>query len=452
MVARLWLISVILVFGVPSLAAPKTPSSDIAPIEIELEEPEPRIVVPPPAGLPAKRALLLQKELVKALNARFGDRVVPVADVLKAQKKERIYESSLRTPQGVARLGEAVSAERAIFVEVVSGLVSVSVYGILGTPPSHGFDVELRQNVRSAKGARELAEAIAAEVEMRAKKTLQRRKGLPLVEKAQSEAQASATDGIDKTAGVHPDIVEELRREEARREAARKAKERPRAPSLALSLGGAVDARSVEVGGPLKARFLPLEHGAVPSLTAHLRVYPLRFVPAWNHARFSDLELSIDGRRAFVAASYQGSQCDVEDDAVTARLRYRAPVFEHPYAPSIGGGIGSGFERAEVRCPLAVPSTRTLFADAHVSVSEPLVPEHLFVEALLAGRTVFAGAQERVPFLLSPEAGLFLVGYLPPFGFARAGANVRHVVIERPGAFTTSDLRASFLIEAGAYF
>ncbi|MFH1810154.1 MAG: hypothetical protein ABIJ09_15515 [Pseudomonadota bacterium] len=419
--------------------------------------PAPRILVAPVVGVAREQALDSHPRLVKALRARFGERVVDHADVVEAQKRTRVWPNQLLMPDGVARLAAAVGAERAIILSASKRGLTVLVYSNLGQKATRSIPI---RGIKADRIEDKDAERIASLIDQKARVLLQHADpplvaidvGVAEVSPASSQPwQERTARGDSRAAVVSPsdEILEEEQREADALASLQRA--RKRVPALFLATGFSVGSRQVDLGGSQLRRVIPIESGALPGWSVSASVLPLRLIPALNRSPLADLVLDASYRRGLYSGSYEGGEVRIDDDDLTLRGSYRRMLFHHAYAPWLGLGGGWGWQRSEIGCCLPAPSTRYLFAEVHARAVQPLWPPLLTVEGVLAARQP-VGQGGGIMLRPAWQGEAWLVLHAAPLFFARAGLRTASFGGWQSSRFSLDERLTTLGFEVGGYY
>lgn len=415
----------LLFFAALAIASADAAAEAPAPAETP---PDPRVVVPALRGVELKKGAPAHKALVVELGKRIGDRVVPVADVLKAQAGLGVTADDLATVEGVARLAAAVSAERAVVVTVDDDVTRVEVYGTLeGAPP---LLLELPRKKKDPLDGK-WAAATADDVARRAKDTLAFRVDAPLMDLSEPEPAvvAPAPKPAAKPAGIAP------------------------APFVFGGVGFGVAGRSVDVSGPLASRIAPMDLGASPSLSAYVGFAPLRLVDSHRDERgawWNDGLVELAARRGLIDARVDGGgTCNVDDDDVTVAASWRARLSDEVYVPRVGGGVSAGVERFVISgCDVPALSTTSTQLALFGRVAEAIVPGVVEADLVAGGRVpVVVGASgfERPGGLLQLAVNVTPLRYV----FVRGVGRVFESRLTQGKDLVVGDTRFSFELQLG---
>jgi len=411
----------------------------------------PLIAIAPVVGIDRKAALVSHNFIVEAFKKKFPGRVIDADLVVEAQKKAHVFPQALLTPEGVARLARPLGAERALIVAATERGVVVMVHAVIGAKPTAAIPVPgVHANKLSAADARNIADLVA-------------RKAGRLLSAAGAEVDvalgevaidaSSAPPAPEETVAIMESPTADILEEEQREQAVLAARfdRRPRVPALALAAGLGLGSRGVGISGGSSRQVVPVESGLLPSVSVYASACPLRLVPGLNRSPLADLLVDLHFRRGLYEAQYQGAAIKVDDDDLVGRVSYRLPLWHHPFAPALGLGVGGGWERMEIGCCIATPSTRYVFAEAHGRIVQPLWPPLLSAEGLLAARSLTSPSTDVV---LRPawQGELWLVARLEPAFFARLGGRSAAFGSWSGADFALSDQRTSFELEVGGYF
>ncbi len=385
----------------------------------------PAILIVPPRKAKGGWDLEAFEQLVPALRDRFGGRVLTAEQVAEAAKRLKLTPQKVATPEGRAKLARALGAERVVVLEPAAGKLYAAIH--------LGPNAEVLREIACPaplKGVwdRALADAVAATLLAQAGAAL----GGP------PPPPPPALPGPIASSDVDAELAREQRRDA------------PLAgPRLAvLSAGPGAGFRSSEArsGEALDT----LDPRALPALSLHGALFPLRLSTALAGAAYSDVVLDVQYRKAFAEARGATQTCPVTDDALLVRAlgRWR---FGDGFVPRVGVGAGWGFERSIVQCDLPVPSADLRFADLLVTVAQPLAPELLELELAGGPRLLFGGeATEATATGFSAEA--FVTGYLGPYLHLRGGLRTSKLAAKGPGLSELEELRTFAALEVGAYF
>lgn len=384
----------------------------------------PVILVVPPRKAKGGWDLDAYAQLVPALRDRFGGRVITAEQFAEASRKGKLTPQKVATPEGRGKLAHALAAERVVVLEPAAGKLFAAVH--------LGPDAEVLREIACpapTKGVwdRAAADAVAA--------TLLQQAGAAL-----GGPPPPAPPKVE--APLVSDVDAELAREASRDDPAV-------GPRFAVvSAGPGAGLRSVTSSSA--ATLDTLDARALPALSLHGALYPLRLSPALSGERYSEVLLDVQYRKAFAEARGEAETCPVTDDALLLRglARWR---FDDGYVPRVGLGGGWGFERSIVECDLPVPSADLRFADLLVTVAQPLMPEVVELELSGGPRLLFGGeATESTSTGFSAEA--WVTGYVGDVLHLRAGLRTTKLSAEGAGLSELEELRTFAALEVGAYF
>jgi hypothetical protein len=223
----------------------------------------------------------------------------------------------------------------------------------------------------------------------------------------------------------------------------------------AVTVGAGAVLRGLELSGEGAATLAELRNGPVPGLGVYVQLKPLELFDGTAGKRWSDLELELHYRRAFVRATgvggdLEGQSCTMSDDDVQARLTWRWRLGEHPLATSLGVAGGFSHEATLFACALPVVSTTWRGVDAQLRVRQPLWREVLALELSVGPRFLLGGPDAPRPgFSFGGEAWL----ELKPASvfFARAGVRASRLAAATD-ALAVVDTRVFLALEVGAFF
>ena len=399
----------------------------------------PKIMVPPILGIARSTSLKSHYVIVRALRQRFGARVVDDTELLQAQKKLHIWPRKLRRPQGVAALAQAVGAERALIISATRRGVSVAVYVDVNKPPTRVIKIrKIRARRVGKKQARRIARVIArkATLLLSAEPFPRLTAISPKVGKKSAGGQTATThdgdsswDAIDVQVGDSPQVPDaesEIREEEQREQRLQKIlnQNKNRQLSMFLVAGAALSTRRLKVSGSQAAWVIPVQAGLLPYLSLSGAVFPLHFVPTLKNTAYKDLSLRVSYQRAVYRSLYQGEEIAIDDDKMHVRLSYSQPLLPWNKTPSLGLGLGYGWQRAEVQSAAALLSSRYTYVELFSQLKQPLWKDLLDFRALLSARQPFASSAGLRP-VPSWSAELCLTAKVQPWWFARLGVRAQ---------------------------
>jgi hypothetical protein len=423
----------------------------------------PKVVVPAPVrgGAPVPAA---HKPLVDALRKRFGERVLDTAVVVQAQLDTNITAVTLKPPPetsdgshtgppppaALARLGEALGAERAILVEIKPNETLCLVYpGLTGNPAIVVHVPKKKADFLNAKWA----DAIADEIVRLGEGALE---DPPKKDIKDPEAERQAAED------ARQEILAEERRDRERKDrlAAQKAAEEGAQDPLVMGLiGGGGAMRFFGVGGAGADALAPLNNGVVPVASVFIAGAPVRAIPALRASKWTDVLVEAGYRRGFAVVSGKDvGECNVDDDDAFGRASWRVIPVDGAWVPRVGGGLGGGVERVELGCDLPVVSTRYPNGFAFARITQPLVPRTAYGPMSLIELDALAGYRAvLVPDGVTPSVAgdLFVVFHPLRFVVARAGTRVTYTHVESgtgKTALVVDDTRASFELQIGGAF
>jgi hypothetical protein len=322
-------------------------------------------VLLPLLGLDVKKAAAPYKVLVSELTRVLGPRVVPAADVVKAQVTAGVLTSDFATAPSIEKVAAIVEAERAITATVEPTMTTVRVYASLQGAPPLVIELPRKKNAAlDAKWATATAEAIAT----RAEDALAPRIEAPVVDLSEPEPEplVEAAPPPSPSAAV------------------------ARLPWLMGAVGGGVALRSLGVSGPLASKVSPMNAGFAPSVSAFVALRPLVLVD--NAAWWNDLLVEGWGRRGLVDARVGETTCSVDDDDVSGALSWRARVSDNPIVPRLGAGASVGYERVIIgACGVPALSTSSTELAGFARLGWALLPGVLEIDALGGARVPLVG-------------------------------------------------------------
>jgi hypothetical protein len=226
---------------------------------------------------------------------------------------------------------------------------------------------------------------------------------------------------------------------------------------VAVTVGPGAAVRDLSLSGDGAASLAELRNNGVVGLGVYAQLKPLELFDGTAGQRYSDLELEVHYRHAFVhaqgiAGAVAGQDCTMSDDDVQARLswRYRLGSDASSMLPSVGVGGGWSQEATLFSCSLPVVSTTWRGVDAQLRVRQPLWRDVLALDLSVGPRFLVGGPDASRPgFSVSGEAWL----ELKPASvfFARGGARVSRLVAATD-TLGVVDTRAFFALEVGAFF
>lgn len=438
----------------------------------------PRILVPPVIGVQRSVSLKSHYRLVHALQQKFGQRVVDDTLVIERQKRLRVWPRELNSPPGVARLAQALQAERAIIISATPGGVSVAIYVDVNKAPTRVISL---RKINAAKIRKKDARRIANQVARKAQLLLSAEPfpHLTAIPRAKAKtdkaattvaakdpANAGADAGTEATAqdwssidivvpsekptlSASDEILAEEQREAALRQSHQAGSNNPRL--VFLTVGAAVAGRERSLQGSQAVSVLPVQSGLWPAWTVAASLRPLRFFSSLRDTRIADLRLQLRYQRASYSGRYQGQEIGIDDDDMTVRLSYGRRLWAHAMAPSLGLGLGYGWQRAEYQSDLPLVSSRFVFTELHARADQPLWQDKVVLQGLFGLRQTLGDGLTMHP---GPAwaAELGVQAYLMPWIVARMALRTAHYQALRDSRLQLDQQDNSLLIEIGGCY
>jgi hypothetical protein len=416
-----------------------TPSVPLAPKKASRAHLEGRVlVVPPLKG--NKLDLKLHGQILSALQARLGGRVIGAEKTLIALKLLHLTPDNLST-DFLAPLGKELKASFAVTVELSANNLAAHLF-YLGTevPPADlNFQVS---GGFTAKQANQVALALMKKITTAPE--------APLVTITPSPDANNATD-------VETELNRDRELEEERTRKPVEAPPVPRTQARLLAAAGMGTAfRNFNVSGDGATALTPVSFSAMPALGAYVSVSPLKLMERFADARWNDVVIDAQFRRAFIHAKAQGgpddgARCRITDDEFQVRVGWRYRLGEG-YLPSVGVGAGWGSERSWFdACELKVVSTDYRAIDVQLKVRQPLFRDLVSLELNAGPRFLHGGpTADRPGGSFGGEA--WVDARLFSFLFVRAGARLSSTRLAQANGLAVSDLRTFYALELGAFY
>ncbi len=385
------------------------------------------------------------KRLVTAFSAQLSGKVVPADSVMGFLARESIIAPQLKSPAVLSKIAKALK------VDWLVGFEFNKTGGLVGTL----FDAEgkavaepsLVANALSVnqKRADELAGLVSSKLIELAKK-----------QKAEEAAKAAA---VAPPVTVLPPPEDDVPDAELHPVVTQRAgwSPDPSRTRAIVTVGPGAVFRGLQLSGDGAAALAELRNNGVVGLGVYAQVTPLQlFEPTANKA-WSDLELEVHYRRAFVIAQglgggVEGQSCTMTDDDLQLRGTFRWKLGSAPGSmlPSVGVGGGWSQEQTIFSCALPLVSATYRAADVQLRVRQPLYRDVVSLDLAVGPRFVLPGPFATKPgFSIAGEAWLEARPY--SVLFARGGARVSRLQVAND-SLAVVDTRAFFALELGAFF
>ncbi len=380
--------------------------------------------------------LASHKRFVASLQKQLGGKLVPAEATQGAMTKESFTPAQARTPAGLARLARVTNVGFVVTLDFnKTGSLVAQVHDVNGAPqgaPSYLTNA----GGLSQKNADDLAPILG-------KVLIELSKEKPV--EATPVAEVAPVPEEDVQDSPPPELVATPTEWVPDPDKAR--------VTVAVGAGGVL--RQLGITGEASGQLAELRNNGVVGVGVYAQVQPLQFVPALSGKRFSDLEVELHFRRAFVRAtgvegSAQGQSCSMTDDDLQVRGSYRVKVAEGTYAPFIGVGGGWAQERTLFdACTLPLLSASYRGFDAQLRIKQPLFRNVLALDVSAGPRFLSGNEATATRFSLAGEAWLEVkpVSVL----FARAGVRASRLSAESKN-LSVVETRLFFALEAGAFF
>lgn len=396
------------------------------------------------------------KRFVTALQKELSGKVTSAEATQALITKEGLTVALARTPSGLAKLAKAGNANAVVLLELSkTGSIVAAVFDGEGVAKGEPLTAG-NGNGLSQKAADDLAVPLGKAIV-----ELSKAKAPEPVAKAELVV-ASCDQGCpsgkvcDKASNLC--VEEEINDSpplELKSEAASGWTPDPDKTRVAVAVGPGGIVRDLSLTGDEAGSLARLRNGAVVGVGVYAQLQPLQFIPSLAGKRFSDLEVEVHYRRAFVRAngvdgSVQGQSCSMTDDDLQLRGTYRFKVAEGTYAPQLGVGAGWSQERTVFdACTLPLVSATYRGIDLQARYKQPLFRNVLALDLAVGPRILQGDSGTTTRLSLAGEAWLELkpVSVL----FVRGGARGSRLSAELPG-LTLAETRFFFALEAGAFF
>jgi hypothetical protein len=383
------------------------------------------------------------KRLVSAFSAQLSGKVLPADAMMGFLGHESILASQLKTAAVLSKIAKGTKVEWLVGFEFnKSGALVGTIYDgegkVVGEPSAVANATSVNQ-----KRADELAALVTAKIIDLAKQ-----------QKAEEAAKLAAVAPPPVLPPPEDDVPDaELHPMVTQRAGWKPDPSRTRA---AVTVGPGAVTRSLELSGDGAAALAELRNNGVVGIGVYAQLTPLQlFEPTANKA-WSDLELEVHYRRAFVTAQgvgggVEGQTCTMTDDDLQLRGTFRWKLGQAgSMLPSIGVGGGWSQEQTLFSCSLPLVSATYRGADVQLRVRQPLYRDILSIDLAVGPRFVLPGPLASKPgFSLAGEAWLEARPY--SVLFARGGARLSRLQVAND-TLAVVDTRAFFALELGAYF
>ena len=387
--------------------------------------------------------LAAHKRLVAAFEKKLEGKVVAAELTQSVLVKEGLTPAAVRTPAGLQKLAKATNVAYMVLIELTkTSALAGNVFDATGKQQGQSSFVNNAAGI-TQKHADDLAGYVSHEI--------------ATVSKAAAVAAAAAAAAAAPVNEALPPPEDDVQEAPAAFETAAKTtffEPDPSKPRLTVAVGPGAVARSFILSGDKASALAELRSGTLVGLGVYAQVSPLQFIAATAGKRWSDLELEVNWRRAFVSAkgiqgSVQGQTCSVADDDLQLRATYRYKLGDG-YLPSVGVGGGYSQERTVFACDLPVLSTSYRGADVQLRVRQPLYKDMVSLDLAVGPRFLFSGPSATPGFSIGGE--LWVEAKPISYLFGRIGGRVSRLQVSDGTALTVLDTRMFFALEVGAYF
>lgn len=385
------------------------------------------------------------KRLVTAFSKELEGRVLSAETTVGALQKEGIVAAASRTGAAIAKIAKATNVDWVVTFEFnKTGALVGTVWDADGQPAGEPSYVTGASAI-TQKHADDMARFVVKQLAVVAKKKAEAR------EKAQPVVESPSLPSPPEH-DVHDAELLALK-EEAKEDTPSFFRVDPARTRLAVTVGPGAVTRGFTVSGDSAADLAELRTGGAVGLGVYAMVSPLQFFEKTAGKRWSDLELEVHYRRAFVrangvAGAVEGQPCTMTDDDLQVRGTYRYKLGDG-FLPSVGLGGGWSQEQTLFACTLPLVSTSYRGIDAQLRVRQPLFRDILALELAIGPRLLMPGATLTRPgFSIAGEAWLELKPY--SFLFTRGGARFSHLQAAND-TLSVVDTRTFFALELGAY-
>ncbi len=391
--------------------------------------------------------LAAHKRLVASFEKQLDGKVIPAELTANVLTKEGLTPATVRTPAGVQKLARATNVAFMVVTEInKTGALVGNIFDATGKQQGQPSFVNNATGI-TQKHADDMAAYVAKELVTASKAAA-----------AAAAALAAANAPKDVAPPLPPpeDDVTEPVTEFATVNKKSFFDADPFKPRLVVSVGPGAVFRNAAVTGDRAASLAEVRSGGVVGLGVYAQLNPLQFIDATAGKRWSDLELEVNWRRAFVSAkgtegSVEGQTCSMTDDDLQLRGTYRYRLGdEGTYLPSIGVGGGFSQENTLFACNFPVVSMTYRGVDAQLRVKQPLYKEMLALDFAFGPRFLFGGPSAQPGFSIGGEAWVEVkpISYL----FGRAGGRISRLQVSDGAALSVVDTRMFFALEVGAFF
>jgi len=391
--------------------------------------------------------LAAHKRLVSSFEKQLDGKVIPAELTASVVTKEGLTPASVRTPVGLQKLARVTNVAYLVVTEMnKTGALVGTIYDATGKQQGQPSFVNNAAGL-TQKHTDDMAAYVAKEL-------------VPVSKAAAAAAAALAAANAPKEVSVPLPPPEEDVTEPVTEFATVNHKSffepDPAKPRLLVSVGPGAVLRNADIGGTRAASLAEVRSGTVVGLGVYAQLSPLQFFEATAGKKWSDLELEVNWRQAFVNAkgiegSVSGQTCSMSDDDLQLRATYRYRLGDAgSYLPSLGVGGGFSQERTTFQCSFPVVSMTYRGVDAQLRVKQPLYKNVLSLDLAVGPRFLFGGPSASPGFSIGGEA--WVEAKPISFLFARAGGRVSRLQVSDGAALTVVDTRMFFALEVGAFF
>jgi hypothetical protein len=383
--------------------------------------------------------------LVTAFLNEFAGKVIPPDTTLRALDRQGITASTAARAEVLASLASTTKVEWIIGFEInKSGSLVGSIYDEKGRHVGSPSFVNLPAKLTDVQAA-DMASLVAKQLVPIARAKVRTSGGAV----ATAPPQLLPPPGDEDLKTEDSEFVPAVEETAARRQlTAERIHTR-----LQVAVGPGAVLRNFSISGDLSSSLADFRTSGVAGLGVYAMVNPLELLPNTSGTRFSDVELEVNYRRAFIHATGRGGDidgqtCAMTDDDLQLRGSWRVKVGEGAYLPWLGLGGGWSQEQTTFQCGFPVLSMMYRGVDVQLRLKQPIWNDVVALDASFGPRFLVGGGGTRSDFSLVGEAWVEVkpVSFL----FTRAGLRMSRLQLLGEG-LSTVDTRTFVAVEVGAF-
>ncbi len=382
------------------------------------------------------------KRLVDSFQKKLDGKAIPAEAAFNIIVKEGLTPATLRTPAGVTKLCTAANVKWLVTFDFDKS------NGLFATiSDAEGKERGTKVTVANATGitqkhADEMAELVAKQL-------------IELTREKPAVVAVAPPTPVEPPVQAPPPAEEEQAESDLSQTLAPANGGIGEYNRIVAAVGPGAAIRSFKVTGVDADRLAELRNNPVVGLAFYGAISPLQFFTKTAGKRWSDLEIEVNYRHAFVRAEgvgggVTGQTCAMTDDDLQVRGTWRFKVVDHTYGPQVGVGGGWSREQTLFSCTIPLLSASYSGIDAQLRVRQPLY--RTLVSLDLAGGPRFlmnSGGTGSPKLNLSGEA--WIEARPISLFFARAGVRASKLNLATD-TLVANDTRVFAGAELGAFF